>query len=59
MRDMIMISSNLEEPEPRDDVTIICDLIEIEHSLGEKIKPNEAPEYLKPYQYIRLTQLMP
>lgn len=47
MRDMIMISSNFEEPEPRDDVTIICDLIEIEHSLGEKIKPNEAPEYLK------------
>jgi hypothetical protein len=56
---MIMMSSNYEEPEPVDDPAIICELIELEQMLGEKITLKQAPQYLKPYKYIRLAQLMP
>ena len=41
------------------DADIICNLILLEHLIGEKIDSQTLAEYVEPYQLLRLIKLIP
>jgi hypothetical protein len=56
----MLASSIVEQAEVRaSDADIICNLILLEHLIGEKIESQTLAEYVGLYQLIRLIKLIP
>jgi hypothetical protein len=56
----MLASSIVEQAEARaSDAEIICNLILLEHLIGEKMESQTLAEYVEPYQLLRLIKLIP
>jgi len=56
----VLANNIVEQTEARaSDVDIICNLILLEHLIGEKMESQTLAEYVEPYQLLRLIKLIP
>jgi hypothetical protein len=56
----VVANNIVEQTEARaSDADIICNLILLEHLIGEKMESRTLAEYVEPYQLLRLINLIP